>query len=500
LNLHARDRSDRETGHAAERQNGQFVKPAVPVIVLILALTAIPVELRPLDFERIDWGLSLADVVANVVGFIPVGIFLAGLSIWRALALATMLTLTVEASQLIMEHRYSSLIDVIMNVAGAIIGWFFVRWLGIRVPTLRLNPHTACLAAFALLVMLGLRGWSDWDDLSVNRRGAISAGSQEAHWAFDEASKHKVSDSSGNQIDGLLRGGATRNEGRFGSAIRLDGVDDEVDFRSPIQLRLMGSITICAWINSASFPEDDAAIVSAHRPGYQLDTTVDRGLRTIGFKLEDTCGELMARYGATELFRDTWYHVAGVYDAEAKSLHVFLNGQCDDGFLLGQVTSVQQASSQRVCIGTRSDREGYRFSGLIDDVRVFSRPLSAEEIKSVMSGAQTADEPTGVAVRAWPVEIRNQRLSENESNCHQPTRQLDAIVPGLLVATGMFSAVACAGFWPGNKLAALAVSLMMGMLLLPYAAITLPAHVRWMLPVLCLFGGATIALSAVDSH
>jgi hypothetical protein len=82
----------------------------------------------------------------------------------------------------------------------------------------------------------------------------------------------------------------------------------------------MGSLTISAWINSSSFPVDDAAIVSSLDPGFQLDTTVDTGPRTIGFKLVDPCGEVVARYGATELTRNTWYHVAGVYDGQAEDV------------------------------------------------------------------------------------------------------------------------------------------------------------------------------------
>ena len=87
-------------------------------------------------------------------------------------------------------------------------------------------------------------------------------------------------------------------------------------------------MTISAWIRSSSYPVDDAAIVSQlgkHR-GYQLDTTIDEGPRTLGFKLSDACGELMARYGATPLALDTWYHVTGVYDAGAQRLDVYLNG------------------------------------------------------------------------------------------------------------------------------------------------------------------------------
>ena len=73
-----------------------------------------------------------------------------------------------------------------------------------------------------------------------------------------------------------------------------------------------------AWINSAAFPVDDAAIVSKRASGevgYQLDTTVDRGPRTIGFKLTNSSGGNMFRYGATTLQANTWYYVTGVYDA-----------------------------------------------------------------------------------------------------------------------------------------------------------------------------------------
>ena len=89
-------------------------------------------------------------------------------------------------------------------------------------------------------------------------------------------------------------------------------------------------MTISAWINSSSFPVDDATILSNHYHnggqylGFLLETTVDRGPRTLRFKLADECGRLVARYGATPLVVNRWYHVAGVYDAEARTLDVVL--------------------------------------------------------------------------------------------------------------------------------------------------------------------------------
>jgi VanZ family protein len=473
------------------------VKPAAPVIALVLFLTAFPVELRTLNTAEVSWTSNLPDALANVVGFVPVGMVLAKLRRWHAVAIAGLLSLAAETLQLLMAHRYSSPVDLLTNTSGAIIGWHLAGWLRCRSAVVPLNKRTAGLAAFLLFVLLAVRGWSDWIALSMNSRGALVPGTLEAHWTFDNCVENSVLDSSANGNTGLLIGGTKLTTGIRGLAASFDGDDDHVDFGSPVQLRLMGSMTICAWINSAWFPTDDAAIVSAHLPGYQLDTTFDCGLRTIGFKLVDPCGVLMARYGATELARDTWYHVAGVYDADARTIHVYLDGQPDDGLLTGQVAAAQRVSYEAVFVGRRSDREGYEFAGMIDDVRLYSRPLSAAQISSVMNGADAGDHSSASAGHALPIHVLKERVSERANRCDQPTMDRDAVLPGLIVASGMLSAFACAGFCPERRLAALIVSLLVGLLVLPAAALTLPSHVLWMIPSLSLVGGASIALSIV---
>ena len=67
----------------------------------------------------------------------------------------------------------------------------------------------------------------------------------------------------------------------------------------------------------------------------------------------------MFRYGASTLQANTWYHVTGVYNAATSELHVYLNGQLDDGTLLGTVTSTQQNSTANVNIGRRPSFSSY---------------------------------------------------------------------------------------------------------------------------------------------
>jgi glucose/arabinose dehydrogenase len=205
-----------------------------------------------------------------------------------------------------------------------------------------------------------------------------------AGYAFDDGSGTSAADASGHGITGTLTNGPTWAAGRYGGAISLDGSDDYVDLGNPSALRLTGSMTVSAWINSSQFPADDAAVVSKRGSiGFQLDTTVDGGPRTIGFKLTSSTGADMVRYGATVLQANTWYHVAGVYDAAAGTMTVYVNGQVDAGSQVGTVTSTQRDSTENVLIGRRANG-GYLFNGRVDDVRIYDRALSAAEIQTDM--------------------------------------------------------------------------------------------------------------------
>ena len=222
-----------------------------------------------------------------------------------------------------------------------------------------------------------------------------------AGYAFDEGTGTTTADASGNGITGALTNGAGWGVGHSGESAFLDGSNDFVDLGNPAPLQLTGSMTVSAWINSASFPADDAAIVSKRYVteqggGFQLDTTIDRGPRTIGFKLTNASGGRMFRYGATTMQLNTWYYVTGVYDAAAGTLHVYLNGQLDDGTLDGTVTASQLNSSSNVSIGKRQG--GFNFSGRIDDVRVYNRALTQSEVQTDMNTpVPSGPPPTGFA-------------------------------------------------------------------------------------------------------
>jgi hypothetical protein len=208
---------------------------------------------------------------------------------------------------------------------------------------------------------------------------------------FNESSGTVTVDSSGHGLNGALVDGATFNTGISGNAVVLNGSTQSVDLGNPAALQLTGSMTVSGWIKATSFPSDDAAIVSKRnipQTGFQLDATADNGPRTISFKLTSSSGSAVIRYGASTLSTNTWYYVTGVYDATAQTVNVYLNGQLDNGILVGTVTGTQQDSGLHVYVGRRAGSTGFEFPGSIDDVRVYGRPLTQVEIQSDLVSVQ----------------------------------------------------------------------------------------------------------------
>ena len=463
------------------------------MLTVILAATAIPIAFRSLQHAELQFfSMDGYDIVANIAGFVPVGIVLAALGPVRAVMAAALLSMFIETSQLVMLYRVASLTDVATNVLGAILGVIVVARYNVKPQFTATRRIGTVAAALALLLILGV--WKMSGNWSSDRgTTTLGTGTLEAHWTFDESSGRVALDSSGHGLNGEYHNEPKRVAGPMGSAVKLDGTADYIDLGHPTALRLTSSVTISAWIKSTSFPWDDAAIVSSRSGvGFQLDTTIDKGPRTIGFKLANSCGATMARYGTTPLALDTWYYVAGVYNAKAKTMDVYLNGELDNGFLVGPVMGIQKSSRKNIYIGRRSDSDG-SFAGEIDDVRIYSLPLTKAEIAADMhssvhtslqwaAGGDHGRTPS-------PLEDRNEA-------CWGSPDPEDIKIPAAAAALGVLAAIACAGLFPSSgPLRTLIASLAAGLLFVSAPASTLPMLTRWMMLLLSLAGGVSVAFT-----
>ena len=141
-----------------------IVRLRVPVLTMILAATAVPIALRPPQWADLHlFSIDPYDILANIAGFVPVGIVLAALGpVWAVMA-AALLSMFAETSQLVMVYRSPSLTDVATNVLGAILGVIVAARYNIK-PEFKATRRIGTVAAvLALLLILGV--WTisgDW--------------------------------------------------------------------------------------------------------------------------------------------------------------------------------------------------------------------------------------------------------------------------------------------------------------------------------------------------
>ena len=150
-------------------------------------------------------------------------------------------------------------------------------------------------------------------------------------------------------------------------------------------LQITGSMTWSAWVKAAANPPDDGQIVakSNDTSGWQFKTSPDTGPHTFGVGVAGATNTFVQRYSATVRSLNVWYHVAGVYNASARTLDIYVNGVLNNGTLSGTIPGSQINSAVNVNIGRRSG--GYYFNGVIDDVRIYNRAQSQAEIQADMN-------------------------------------------------------------------------------------------------------------------
>lgn len=176
---------------------------------------------------------------------------------------------------------------------------------------------------------------------------------------------------------GTLSNGVMFTSGKVEQAFSLDGTDDFVNVPSSPSLDPITAITLDAWVSTAT-PADGTIRVIAGRPfGYQLNLFDDG---RVGFGVR-VGGSVQVVVSTGILPANTFAHVAGTYDSSTGSLKVYLNGVETAATLSGQMDSQDKPFQ----IGGFADPDftGAFFKGLIDEVELFNRALSASEIQGI---------------------------------------------------------------------------------------------------------------------
>jgi len=212
-------------------------------------------------------------------------------------------------------------------------------------------------------------------------------------WRFDGEDAAVAVDSSGNGHHGTVVGAATRVEGKAGRAISLDG-KAYVDLNAHAKrFARVERGTIAAWFKMTK-ASSGYCFVSLST-GHLTDVLL------VGGKGDKPWVELKhgrtpaywAHYKGVKYAADQWHHVALVVDADG--LRAYLDGRREAlSFRKGSradtrfLSDVRDAKFLELGRSEMWDADGWmhRFVGLLDDVRIYDRPLSDEEVARIATG------------------------------------------------------------------------------------------------------------------
>jgi hypothetical protein len=199
-----------------------------------------------------------------------------------------------------------------------------------------------------------------------------------AAWGFNEGSGMSVADASGKGHVGTLSSTTWSAAGKFGGALSFNGSSSWVTVADANDLDLSSALTLEAWVKPSALGSAWRTVLFKERTGgmmYSLYANQDTG-RPVG---QVWLGSERNAVGSAGLVLNAWSHLASTYDGA--TLRLYLNGV----LVSSQATSgTLSASSGVLRIGGNGVWPEW-FAGLIDEVRVYNRALSAGEIQTDMN-------------------------------------------------------------------------------------------------------------------
>lgn len=215
------------------------------------------------------------------------------------------------------------------------------------------------------------------------------------YFPFDEGSGEEAIDLSPNNFVGVITNGKWV-DGVKNKALELDSGSVAVD---PIGIN-PDEFTIEFWFKpaekiGAGAPRID--LMYRLNGGGRPHLTFNRGGVVFGFHFAIEGGAEEQVNSNVTVWDSEWYHLACVQSSEKAMIYV--NGELDAEVDTGGNAVLQYADSG-ISIGMNGETKGNFFNGIVDEVRIWSVALTAEDVQQTMTIA-SAVHPNEKLTAVW---------------------------------------------------------------------------------------------------
>ncbi|MCE9541848.1 LamG domain-containing protein [Candidatus Kaiserbacteria bacterium] len=217
------------------------------------------------------------------------------------------------------------------------------------------------------------------------------------YWAFDESAGTTAADSSVTGNDGTLTGTADWESGKFSDAFNFDGSSYFNADRTE-----EGDFSICSWFKTTgvggggahfefmAIADSEVPVVSDGDFGFGIDSSGRLGYGGGGGGGLDFVNVLTT--GAVN--DGVWHHGCVTRDESDGSARLYLDGVLADSDTLA--TGAMNANPV-LRLGGFQDTggNGKNFTGMLDELRVYSRVLTSDEVTALYQFDPTASQSSG---------------------------------------------------------------------------------------------------------
>jgi len=197
-----------------------------------------------------------------------------------------------------------------------------------------------------------------------------------AWWKFENLNGTNYTyDSVGNN-HGKVYGATFVGSGRIGHGFEFDGVDDYITADSVTADLENKNMTALFWMKSSEV-SGTSFFISFHDNSGSNKLLIGHNLNN---KLSIHNGASWAGTSSVPVIDNTWHFIAVVFDTSADNIDVYIDGNYD----FSTSCSNDFVSTDRFTIGMEWDASTPSdfYEGLIDEILIFNRLLSAEEIQA----------------------------------------------------------------------------------------------------------------------
>src|SRR3989339_615542 len=211
---------------------------------------------------------------------------------------------------------------------------------------------------------------------------ALPTGELAGEWHLEENIGTTASDTSGNNNNGTLTNSPQWVTGITGNALQFNGINNYVSVANSASLDIKDALTISVWAYPTRIPVmHDDMVSKDDRIGVRWDGANLRP--AFIFKIDDGGNNWRWVISPDVVSLNAWVHIVAVYDKNggANNMKLYVDGVQK---AVGTYTDTIESTTNPLTIGRYSNRN---FQGIIDEVKIYNRALTASEVLSEYNSA-----------------------------------------------------------------------------------------------------------------